>query len=318
MIELFTGKPGSGKSYYAVSQMVEYIKQDRRVWCVIDVVMSEYWCQVSGKDYEDVESRLLIRKDLSFLNEVQPGDVVVVDECQRFMRAGSEPDKSLLFFLETHRHHGIDIILVTQDYMKILRQVYVLAENVFRFRKMAFLGVNKARVRVCTGVKEDDEIRAFWMSYNPKYFTLYKSYFKDGVNEKTNKKMLLWKSPILIIAVVMIGLVVYVIGFRHWITPASANIKEVSGASSGVSKSEDRKEGVMIPGVSPTVLVKEYVIVGTVCSEDVCFISLQDGRIMTPETLVGLVGSGVVSVQGGFKKVLAEGVSYAGMGFNFN
>ena len=63
---------------------------------------------------------------------------------------------------------------------------------------MAFLGVNKARVRVCTGVRDDDELRAFWMSYNSKYFKLYRSYFKDGVVEGSNKKMLLWRSPVII------------------------------------------------------------------------------------------------------------------------
>jgi len=97
MIELYTGKPGSGKSYYAVTQIVEAVKSGRRVWVLMDVAMSDYWSNVTGMNYEDVEQAVKIVSDLSFLPEVLPGDLVVIDECQRFMRAGSEPDKSLLY-----------------------------------------------------------------------------------------------------------------------------------------------------------------------------------------------------------------------------
>src|SRR3972149_684441 len=317
MIELYIGKPGSGKSYYAVTQIVAAVKSGRRVWALMDLAMSDYWVSVTDKNYEEIESLVKIVPDLSFIPDVQSGDLVVIDECQRFMRAGSEPDKALLYFFETHRHHGIDVTLISQDYMKILRQVYILAENVFRFRKMSFLGVNKARVRVCTGVRDDDELRAFWMSYDKKYFTLYKSYFKDGVSEKTNKKMLLWRSPVLIVAGVLLVAVIYVIGFRSWFggsVAVGSTLPEVSKASTG-SKTIHKVEPVIVgSGVPPAV----YKISGTVCGDGTCMLSLSDGRMMSPETLVSLVGSGVISSRNGIKYVVAEGVQYVGMGYSSN
>src|SRR3989304_10249954 len=317
MIELYTGKPGSGKSYYAVTQIVEAVKSGRRVWVLMDVAMSDYWSNVTGMNYEDVEQAVKIVSDLSFLPEVLPGDLVVIDECQRFMRAGSEPDKSLLYFMETHRHHGIDVTLISQDYMKILRQIYVLAENVFRFRKMSFLGVNKARVRVCTGVRDDDELRAFWMSYDKKYFTLYKSYFKDATTERTNKKMLLWRSPILIVAGVFLVAVIYVIGFRSWFGSAVASeVSEQPGSSKSSKSSAPHVQNTInqAVGAAPAVLS----ISGTICNDGDCYVVLVDGRMMSPESLVALAGGGVISDINGIKYVQAEGVQYVGMGFNTN
>lgn len=46
----------------------------------------------------------------------QPGDVIVIDECQRLFRpfASGRKIPGFIAMLETHRHYGIDMVLITQ------------------------------------------------------------------------------------------------------------------------------------------------------------------------------------------------------------
>ena len=132
--------------------------------------------------------------------------------------------------------------------------------------------------------------------------------------------MLLWRSPVIIGVGVALALIVYVIGFRSWFASAKAipvgpvsssgEVPKHVGAGLGVSSQKT-------PGVRPDEK-ERLLIVGTVCSGDECYISLSDGRMMSPERLVSMLGAGVVHLRDGIKYVESEGVQYVGVGYNVN
>ena len=99
MIILRTGTPGSGKTLATVAEIVKFIEAGRTVYT-----------NINGLKIDGVEPLKDSFKDYDV------GSVVVIDECQQlphFSRKfkGVHDD---IEFLQTHRHEGLDIILVTQ------------------------------------------------------------------------------------------------------------------------------------------------------------------------------------------------------------
>lgn len=95
MITLITGVPGSGKTAFAVS---EILKSSKDVYVLN--LRSEKFNEISSID------------ELTHLRN----SVVLIDEAQAFLTS----DKHKYFF-ETHRHHGLDIFLTTQGHTSIPR-----------------------------------------------------------------------------------------------------------------------------------------------------------------------------------------------------
>lgn len=105
MLFLFTGKPGSFKTAKAATLALKYLKEGRPVYTNID-----------GFDYEGVQT---LPEDEDWRN-TPDGSVVIYDEAQQFdffKYKGREKLSSdgRISGLETHRHTGHDIILITQS-----------------------------------------------------------------------------------------------------------------------------------------------------------------------------------------------------------
>jgi len=101
MLTLITGGPGTGKSAAAVDMLME-LGKDRELW-------------VSGIPELDLPHQQL-EDPHKWADVVPDGAIVVIDEVQRIWRprgAGTKvPDD--VAQLETHRHRGLDFILITQ------------------------------------------------------------------------------------------------------------------------------------------------------------------------------------------------------------
>lgn len=71
---------------------------------------------------------------------VQPGDVVVVDECQRLFKAQAAGSKIPMFIqkLETHRHYGVDFLVITQGPALIHKNLRELVGRHLHVRGIAF------------------------------------------------------------------------------------------------------------------------------------------------------------------------------------
>jgi hypothetical protein len=112
MFWLFTGKPGTGKT----SNTLDFVLHDKR----FNVEGSDTKRPVYYRGIRDLKLdwHELTDEDVKNWPEHLPdGAVLVVDEAQQIWpgRPASKPVPPGLTALETHRHHGWDIIFISQD-----------------------------------------------------------------------------------------------------------------------------------------------------------------------------------------------------------
>ena len=104
-ITLVTGLPGHGKTLYAISKYKEISeKTGRRI----------YYHGIKGLKLPWTEHDALKWAD------IPPNSIMIIDEAQKVfpLRGRGEP-AAFIADLATHRHLGIDIVLITQDPMLI-------------------------------------------------------------------------------------------------------------------------------------------------------------------------------------------------------
>lgn len=116
MLTLVTGEPGNGKTALVVS-ILQQLKGERRIfaWGIPDLTIDHTVCPPVSEWTEQQP----IPEDPSLTRPVfrfPPNSVVVVDEAQVVYRVRSASAKvpDHVAALETHRHQGIDIYLITQ------------------------------------------------------------------------------------------------------------------------------------------------------------------------------------------------------------
>lgn len=123
MIRLFTGKPGHGKSNHAVSVALREIRAGRAV----------YVSNVNGMSIPGA----IPFDDPRQWSDLPAGSLLVVDEAQRYWRAsrsGTVPPE--VHEMETHRHLGIDLLLVTQDPLYLVKHLRgLIGEHVHHVRR---------------------------------------------------------------------------------------------------------------------------------------------------------------------------------------
>lgn len=144
MITLITGTPGSGKSVYAVWHEIKTaIEKGRNVYsCGIPKLTlpaipmkdeeARLWHKTSPKINPDDPD------EIALLSTVEEGSLIVIDEVQRLWRptgAGVVPPD--IAALETHRHHGIDFVVITQHPSLLHRNVRALVGRHIHLRATA-------------------------------------------------------------------------------------------------------------------------------------------------------------------------------------
>jgi zona occludens toxin len=206
MIYLITGVPGSGKTLYAVSTLVKQLTADKvkspsgemveRRLCVDAVtgLIIPHEMMAPGKFEPD--GSLVAGEGNGVWNWhewCKPGDVIFVDEVQRWWRPrgnGVKPPADIKA-LETHRHKGVDLIIVTQNPMLIDQNVRRLVGRHINVRRM-FGGARAVLYdwdscsadvsRVSTATK------SYW-SYPKDAYKLYQS---SELHTKQKQKIPLW------------------------------------------------------------------------------------------------------------------------------
>lgn len=116
MIYLNTGLPGHGKTLYTIAYVKQLAEKDHRPVFysgIKDLALD--WTEIEAEKWMDCPD----------------GSIVVIDECQTIFRprgrAAQVPE--YVSALETHRHKGIDIFLITQHPMLIDSNVRRLTER---------------------------------------------------------------------------------------------------------------------------------------------------------------------------------------------
>lgn len=221
MIYLITGVPGSGKTLYAVSTLVKTIadevvtlkdghqKKRRLVVDGVKGLLLEHDMMAPG--VQDADGNVLPGDGEGVWNWqdwCRPGDVIFIDEVQRWWRPrgmGTKPPAEIKA-LETHRHKGVDFVIVTQNPMLLDQNVRRLVGRHLHVRRL--FGLNRAVIYdwdgCCTDVHRTKSATVSYFSYPKSAFALYES---SELHTKQRQKIPPWLIiPVLaVVGAVLVG-----------------------------------------------------------------------------------------------------------------
>lgn len=194
MIIMFTGLPGSGKSYDAIRKLCDNLRMGRVIYSNIegleDQDCREHIKALTGlSDYElHNQLRLLsISSDAqfnvyNFHSFAEHGSLIMIDEVHKHYSNRewqSQKNNDLANWASTHRHYGYDVVFITQNTVKVDSHVRSLVEWTYRFRKINFLGSKVNNRYLEFSYEGDDEggtpLAKHVRSYDKRYFKCYKS-----------------------------------------------------------------------------------------------------------------------------------------------
>ncbi|WP_321531746.1 zonular occludens toxin domain-containing protein [uncultured Desulfuromonas sp.] len=223
MIIIHEGVPGSGKTYDAIRKIIDALRAGRNVYTNIDGVdlpdCREYISGFLDVSRDLLQTRLVHLTDdqvRCFWEHVPEGSLIVVDEAQLYFNSRDfQKDENRKFgdWASTHRHHGYDLILVTQRAARIDTSVRSLAEFRYRYRKLnVFGGLMKKTYLVYTFCGEDTKhMRLERRTYDSKIFPSYNSYVGDATEKKVQKNPNALNHPIFWFAGVCLVYLVYLV-----------------------------------------------------------------------------------------------------------
>lgn len=190
MIVLITGLPGAGKTLYALNWVkAKAEKEGRPVYYSGIADLNLPWTEVDPQRWMDVPANA----------------IVVIDECQRVFRprmhgTGVPPYVSEL---ETHRHKGIDIVLITQHPMLVDSNVRRLCG--LHFHSVRKFGMNASTLHEWASVKENcDKNREGSTRHDFKYPKASFAWYKSA-EVHTHKARI--PARVLVLIAVVLGLV---------------------------------------------------------------------------------------------------------------
>lgn len=213
MINGIAGKPGGGKSYEAVkNHIIPAIKDGRRIVTNLPLQI-EHFVAVFGEqvrdliviveyDYHNYGSQKPFSKIEDWLehqdwkNEKGQGVLFAIDEAHLSLPCGKGgPDLTkVLEFLSMHRHYGFDVLLITQNFKKIHRDIRDMIQLVYRCIKKSMFGqddeyIIKVHEGCTTQVVNTDE-----RAYESFVFKFYKSHTKSEsqIVEATTRDVTPW------------------------------------------------------------------------------------------------------------------------------
>lgn len=226
MIEMLEGVPGSGKSYYAVSErLLKWVRAGRRLYVFVEGFHPDRLAMFEGIGQAELEKQITIWNTAEEVRQqirsCDPGSAIFIDEVQSVFRSKEKVDADILRWLETHRHRGIDIVMMCQQYGQVTLGVNRLIEVTTKFRRLDRFGLkNRYQASVRGNPDETEIIRMFSGKYEPKMYAYYASYSHAGVRE-TRRTGSVMRSPTLIVGVIgLLGAVGW-FGAGRWLTPSA-------------------------------------------------------------------------------------------------
>lgn len=185
MINLITALPGSGKTLYAISFVKEWsVKDNRPVFYsgIPDLDKEKLgWTEIAAEDWFKCPS----------------GAIVIIDECQRVFRPRtiSKDVPEFVSKLETHRHLGIDLVLITQHPLLADSAIRRLTGNHRHLiRRFGFESSNihqwdSVRDNCDKSVSRKDSNKTTW-NFDKSVYPLYKSAELHTVKRALPRRMI--------------------------------------------------------------------------------------------------------------------------------
>ena len=325
MIEMLEGVPGSGKSYYAVSErLLKWVRTGRRVYVFVDGFYLDRLALFEGVELAVLEQQITLwmtAEDVKTgLLDVEPGSAVLIDEVQTVFRSKDKTDPQLLRWLETHRHRGIDLVLMCQQYGQVTLGVNRLVEATTKFRRLDRFGLkNRYQASVRGNPEELEVIRMFSGKYEPKLYAYYSSYASASVRETARGGSML-KSPTLLVGILGLLVAVAWFAFGGWLSgvkPVPAATISTVPASPSLPSVQASQPISAAPIVVPATVHPIRIQGGMTTkqgSETVWLWVSDEGRLMTEDEIAGESGGTVSSrLVRGVRVLSGTGVRYGGM-----
>ena len=156
---------------------------------------------------------------------------MIIDEAQTVFRSMQKVEPGLLRWLETHRHYGVDILLMSQDFRQMSQGVTRLIEATVKFRKLAFVGLSKKYQGKVRGNPEDHEtIRAFVGTYSPAIYAYYSSYASAAIQEE-KRSHTIFKSARIAIGIAAGLFAIALMAWRPWSSLNSTKPTPAAGST---------------------------------------------------------------------------------------
>lgn len=229
MIIGFVGTPGSGKTYEAVYKILENLKRGRIVYTNIrgleDAKCREtikLYCGLTDYGITKLLKHLDDEEIVNFWLHIEPGSLVVVDEAQNFFNSRewqSQKNNEFARWASTHRHHGYDLVLITQAIERIDSAVRSLLEWCYVYRKINFFGSAVQNQYLCYSYNGEDTsgqpLKKERRHYNKFIFLCYKSYVAADVKElNIMQHVNILKHPVFYALPVVFGVFIYMLFFK--------------------------------------------------------------------------------------------------------
>lgn len=214
MIYGISGKPGGGKSYEAVvTHIIPIVTQDKRKVVTNLPLNIDKFCSVYGEfcrelievidgQFHNYGGERPFSKVAHYTqyedwqNEKGQKVYFFIDECHLPLpMQGTE--KELTEFYSMHRHYGFDIMLITQNFRKVNRDIRDMVGNHYRAIKKSMLGQDhKYILKVHDGSSSSNAsvFATHEREYEKKYFSFYQSHTKSdtSVDEASSNDIVVW------------------------------------------------------------------------------------------------------------------------------
>jgi len=330
MITLLEGTPGSGKSYYAVADyLLPWLRAGRRLYVAVDGFYLDRLALFEGQPLSELQQQVTLWHDRSLipalLPSIEPGSAVCLDEAQTIFRAKEKVPGEILRWLETHRHYGVDLLLMAQDYRQLTSGVTRLVESTIKFRRMERFGMRRRFQGFVRGNPEEtDVIRTLIGRYDPKIYAYYSSYATGGITEERRVKTIL-SSPLLLIGLVgLIGALGF-IGWGTWFSgtkPSAAQLPALPSDAKPlfVQPAEHQAANESMPpptGHAASSLTPEerLRIEGGIVMKGKAYWVDAQGRILTAGQIAALVGAPVTEqIVNGVPSLVSDRIVWGGEG----
>lgn len=230
MIYLITGTPGGGKSLRAVWYAEQFLREGRAVFGNINgysrqspipgmtplvKLKSGKWEGGIGGDW----------------SKTPDGSVVIYDEAQRDFpqRGASAPVPELIRKMETHRHSGHDLLIVTQHPNQVdhwLRRLVGKHDHVRRLGGMSRVALTTADsvMELPVGVESSSGEKSFW-KYPASLYDAYESATFHTVKHRIPQPV------IFMLSAMVVGLLIAVYAYLHYSGSGKGSSPVESGSS---------------------------------------------------------------------------------------
>lgn len=200
MIQILTGVPGSGKSYFAVYEILGLLNDGCLVVHNIHGLADPRAITIDfGQMPLDADSLFAFLDQLRQDKGLAPDSIIhlYIDEAQRYYPYEYKDPKGVYFF-DFHRHHGLHITLISQDIKKLSPKITTLAEFEIRAVKPIFQFTPGFQYNLLSSGEAFGKKR---LSKKQEVFAAYTS-FTAGT-KKTKKSRLVYAVPICIVLAVL-------------------------------------------------------------------------------------------------------------------